>query len=195
MCTLNSQAVSACVSTSPKDFLQIHSTSHLMRFRVAYGSHRQKNKHNANAKWFNLHREHTRILSHGVAVQRTLKILFAFSCNNQPSLALKLTPTPHLLHTSPAVWLIQAGHLVDFHRLMKTVRASLLSCCVSNCQLPHIFSVSKNVSGNLLGLSSYYHTRWMHFTATFLRDRAEIRPAESIGMPPVYFMFCWEVNF
>lgn len=94
MCTLNSQAVSACVSTSPKDFLQIHSTSHLMRFRVAYGSHRQKNKHNTNAKWFNLHREHTRILSHGVAVQRTLKILFAFSCNNQPSLALKLTPTP-----------------------------------------------------------------------------------------------------
>lgn len=52
----------------------------------------QVKEQNANAKWFNLHREHTRILSHGVAVQRTLKILFAFSCNNHPPLA---PPPPH----------------------------------------------------------------------------------------------------
>ncbi len=98
-------------------------------------------------------------------MKKTLKILFASSCNNRPSLALKHTQThtdtdthrhthtqtqTHThTHTPPTVWLIQAGQLVDFHHLMQAVIASLLSCCLSNCQLcPRPFFPSNNISGS-----------------------------------------------
>lgn len=109
----------------------------------------------------------THVLSHGVTMQKTLKILFASPCNNRPSLALELTP-PHT-HISNSLWLIRAGQLVDFHHLMQAVSASLLSCCLSNCQLLRLFLllITFQAAGNLLGLSSYYHTRWMHLAAAF----------------------------
>lgn len=73
-------------------------------------------------------------------------------------------PCPHI---SNSLWLIQAGQLVDFHHLMQAVSASLLSCCLSNCQLPRLFLllITFQAAGYLLGPSSYYCTRWMHFAA------------------------------
>lgn len=102
-----------------------------MQFSLAYSSHRHKHA----ALSASIFPESARP-PHGVATPRTIKVLCAYSCNNHSSLALKLhppTPTPPIKTHSD--WFRPDTYWI-FHHLMKTVRAFLLSCCVSNCQLP-----------------------------------------------------------
>lgn len=81
-----------------------------MQFSLAYSSHRHKHA----ALSASIFPESVRP-RHGVAMWRTLKVLRAYSCNNHPSLALKLHPPPPTPRThQDTFWLIQAGHLLDF---------------------------------------------------------------------------------
>lgn len=170
---------------STKHFLHTHSTLHLMRFRVAYGPHRRKHKHIANPL---VVQSPLRAHSHPLTWASLRRKL------SKSSLLLRIiTARPWLSNWPPSTRLQQS--LIDSGWTVSGFPSSNAGCeCFSFVLLfeqlsaPASFSASNNVSGSrqspwlVLLLARALKALRCHL---FWGAWAKIRPAQSIGMPPV----------